>query len=239
MRVNNDIKISVVTVCYNAEKTIEATIKSVLNQSYCNVEYIIIDGGSTDGTIEIIKKYSDKVTYWISEPDNGIYDAMNKGISMALGDFILFIGSDDTIFDCNVLLNVANFIGNNRNSVFYGDVILSPKDIRYAGRFSKWTLVQKNICHQAIFYPTDILKNNLYDLRYRSFSDYNENMILWGKGIPYTYMPLIISKFKTGGVSAKGDEEFETQRGRIIRNSLGLTAYIYYLLRRCCSNIIK
>ena len=82
------MKISIVTVCYNAVSVIENTILSVINQTYPDIEYIIIDGGSTDGTVEIIEKYSDRLAYWVSEPDNGIYDAMNKGIKVVTGDYI-------------------------------------------------------------------------------------------------------------------------------------------------------
>ena len=93
----NNFKISIVTVSFNAVKTIEQTILSVINQTYENIEYIIIDGGSTDGTIDIIKKYEDQISYWVSEKDKGIYDAMNKGIDIATGDYVYFIQSADVL----------------------------------------------------------------------------------------------------------------------------------------------
>lgn len=95
----NNILISVVTVSYNAVATIEQTLLSVINQTYPNIEYIIIDGGSTDGTVDIIKKYADEIVYWISEPDKGIYDAMNKGIKKANGEWINFINAGDSYYD--------------------------------------------------------------------------------------------------------------------------------------------
>lgn len=98
-----NLKISIITVSYNAAKTIEQTIQSVVNQTYDNIEYIIIDGGSTDGTVDIIKKYEDKIAYWVSEPDKGIYDAMNKGILKASGEYIYFLGADDWLYNESVM----------------------------------------------------------------------------------------------------------------------------------------
>ena len=119
------MKISVVTVCYNAADTIEKTILSVLNQTYHDIEYIIIDGGSTDGTVEIIRKYADKIAYWVSEPDKGIYDAMNKGIEVATGEWINFMNAGDRfyksdviklIFDnMNCLVNIDNPVADIAN----------------------------------------------------------------------------------------------------------------------------
>ena len=98
-----DTLISIVTVSYNAVLTIEQTILSVINQTYPNVEYIIIDGGSTDGTVDIIKKYEDKIAYWVSEPDKGIYDAMNKGVVVATGEWINFMNAGDIFTDGDVI----------------------------------------------------------------------------------------------------------------------------------------
>ena len=95
--------VSIITPAFNSDKTIESTIKSVLSQSHPRIEYIIVDGGSTDGTINIIKKYEDKINVWISEQDEGIYDAMNKGIKLASGDIVGFLNADDVYFADNVL----------------------------------------------------------------------------------------------------------------------------------------
>ena len=97
----NTPKITIITVSYNCVDTIEKTILSIINQTYSNIEYIIIDGASTDGTVDIIKKYQDRITYWVSEPDNGIYDAWNKGIKASNGEWISFVGADDILInDC-------------------------------------------------------------------------------------------------------------------------------------------
>ena len=102
------MKISVITICYNCEKTIEKTIKSVLEQKYNDIEYIIIDGGSQDDTLAIIKKYSDKITKLVSERDKGIYDAINKGIELSKGEVIALLHGNDIFFDDNVLSKVAD-----------------------------------------------------------------------------------------------------------------------------------
>ena len=100
------MKITIITVCYNSAATLEKTILSVANQSYSNIEYIIVDGNSNDGTVDCIKKHEDKITNWISEPDKGLYDAMNKGIAMATGDIIGILNSDDTFYSDKILSEI-------------------------------------------------------------------------------------------------------------------------------------
>ena len=113
--------ISVVTICYNAKNDLEKTILSVLSQTYQDIEYIIIDGGSTDGTVDIIHKYSERLFYWISEPDKGIYDAMNKGMDRATGSWINFMNAGDTFCDNEVIKNIFGYNDLSDYSVFYGD----------------------------------------------------------------------------------------------------------------------
>ncbi len=115
----NQPKVSIVTVVYNDAKGLEKTIKSVINQTYKNVEFIIIDGGSTDGTVEIIKKYEDYIDYWVSEEDKGIYDAMNKGIKAATGTWINFMNAGDVFVDCEVLSSI-DFLAYQNLYLIYG-----------------------------------------------------------------------------------------------------------------------
>ncbi|MCY1133837.1 glycosyltransferase family 2 protein [Bacteroides fragilis] len=113
--------VTIITVCYNAETTIEKTILNVINQTYADIEYIIIDGGSNDGTIEIINKYANKISYWMSEPDRGIYDAMNKGIKLAKGDWVSFMNSGDSFYSLDTVEDVVQFI-REEYDVIYGSV---------------------------------------------------------------------------------------------------------------------
>lgn len=171
----SNIKISIVTVCYNAVDTIEETILSVLSQSYDNIEYIIIDGGSKDGTLDIIKQYEDKLTYWISEPDHGIYDAMNKGIMHATGDFINFMNAGDSFFDSSVVERVVRKIPVSLPTVVYGNTleIYSNKQFLRRSLPSKYLRKKGILCHQSAFISTDYHRRNLYNLNYKILSDFN------------------------------------------------------------------
>src|SRR5574344_362751 len=120
---NQNIKISIITIVYNDLKHIESTMLSVLNQTYQNIEYIVIDGASVDGTVEVIKKYAERLSYWVSEKDRGIYDAMNKGLRAATGDFVWFINSGDQVYDPATVENLVACIDNDTD-VVYGENVL-------------------------------------------------------------------------------------------------------------------
>lgn len=167
-------KISVVTVCYNAVTVIEETMLSVLNQTYPNVEYIIIDGGSTDGTVDIIKKYAEKLAYWVSEPDKGIYDAMNKGISVATGEYLNFMNAGDSFHNNDVIQSVFSKAYPLNCNVIYGKTKVTYKKGTYIVTPPKIiTLLKKMcLCHQSIFVRTQAYRNNKFDLSYKIIADY-------------------------------------------------------------------
>ena len=129
---NSQPRISIITTTLNAEATIEATILSVATQSYRNFEHIIIDGGSTDRTLELIRQHANKLSYWVSEPDSGIYDAMNKGISRSTGDWLYFLGADDILLNC--LHRVVPAL-TDAHTIYYGDVYMPAAHI-----FVRWPI---------------------------------------------------------------------------------------------------
>jgi glycosyltransferase involved in cell wall biosynthesis len=220
-------KISIITVTYNAASTLEETILSVINQSYSNIEYIIIDGGSTDGTIDIIRKYSSKISYWISEPDNGVYDAMNKATRVATGDFCFFLGADDVLLVDLTTIEFKKYLGN----IIYGNVLWGDTGKTFNGRYTISKLLVINICHQAIFYPTVVYKNHIYNTTFKAYADWDLNMRLWGKGYKFHYIPCIISHFNFGGISGNGDTVFEKARLKLIYDYLGIKGVVYYIAR--------
>jgi len=192
--------ITVITVVYNGAKYLEDTIKSVINQTYPNVEYIIIDGGSTDGTIDIIKKYEDYIDYWVSEPDKGIYDAMNKGIVVASGQWINFLGSDDIILS-NAVNNILKYL-NKKNIAVYGNVIMKTTNKVYDGKFNYFKLFfKRNICHQSIFYNAKIIKRYSFNLKYSILADYALNLVIFIDKY-FIYAPYIIAIYNDKGKSS-------------------------------------
>jgi len=198
-------QISVIMVTYNEENSIEKAILSVLDQKYENVELIIIDGKSKDGTADIIRKYEDRILNWISEPDSGIYDAMNKGIRMAKGEWIYFLGADDIILNC--LHKVVPYL-RRKKTIYYGDVFLPHKNKTYSGKFKWHTLISKNINHQSIFYPRMVFDRYQYNERYSILADYDLNLRCWGEGyFKYRYIPLLIAVHNGDGVSHQQKDE--------------------------------
>lgn len=174
----NNLKVSVITVCRNEMDTIEQTIASVIQQDYCNVEHIIIDGKSTDGTVGIIERYKDKIAILVSEQDCGIYDAMNKGLGLAQGDIIIFLNANDTFFDPNVLSRVAGFFNESDKDIIYGNAMMTGKHknsnhvVKY-DEINKWFLLGDTICHQAVFARKKLYDNiGGFDLQFKIAADY-------------------------------------------------------------------
>ena len=169
-------KISVITVCFNSQETIQKTIESVLSQSYENIEYIIVDGASTDNTLDIIAGYTDPRMKVISESDKGLYDAMNKGTALATGDYLSFMNSGDVFADNEVLADIA---GSLAGDLTYGNVIRIRTDgevcEKYGGRrYIKWLLLKgRMICHQAMFINREVMKRYGYNLNYKITADFN------------------------------------------------------------------
>ena len=230
--------ISIITVVYNMVDSIEQTILSVLNQTYKNIEYIIIDGGSTDGTSNVIKKYENKLAYWISRPDKGIYDAMNKGKNIATGDFVFFLNSKDTFFRNNVVEKFVSKISDT-NYVYYGDAYLTGSNRIYDNKFSSFKLALKNICHQSIFYPEQVYRNFDFDPKYKILSDYHYNLIIFPL-YRFHYINEIISYYDTEGISSnKKDTDFYKDHNMLIIKNLGLAELFYKFLMRIVNKIKK
>lgn len=179
-------KLSVITVCYNAEKTIENTILSILNQTYHNYEYIVVDGKSTDGTNQIIKRYLSafhkrKINVkYISESDNGIYDAMNKGIEMAEGEWIAFMNADDSYYDKEVLSKVFEEPYDGYDVLYGSTNYITEEEEKIDSPLPLDVLSgQMAFAHQSAFVRTSIMKSKKFDLSYELASDYQLFLELW------------------------------------------------------------
>ncbi len=220
MEINN-LKISIVIVCYNAAATIERTIQSVVWQDYPNIELIIIDGNSNDGTLQIIDNYRNFVSVFISERDTGPYDAMNKSLCCATGDFLIFLGTDDVFCSSHVISKVVSKI-SNLDAVYYGNSYFDQIDYIWRGKFNKIKLACTNINHQSIFYPRSVYQSNKYDLRFKLLADWYYNIILY-KNTQFIFLGQLISIYSCGGISNRiYDHSFYKILNKTIRENLGV-----------------
>jgi len=234
MSVKGKDLISVITVTYNAVNFIEETIKSVINQTYKNIEFIVIDGGSTDGTIDIIKKYENQINYWISEPDKGIYDAMNKGINNAHGEWLNFLNAGDSFVDSEVLEKI--FMSNNNDAtLIYGDIITieennGEKKPYYSILLENDKSIRKGmkVCHQSIFYHKSIIE--LYDTDLRLKSEWKHLIQITRKT---SFRPkkfdLPIVYYRKGGIGAKQLKLNQKEYREVFLEEYGRVEYIKYI----------
>lgn len=198
------MKITVITVCFNACATIEKTIQSVINQTYDNLEYIIVDGGSADGTIDVIKKYRSKIAKFVSEPDRGIYDAMNKGSRLATGDWVLFMNSGDEFAHGTVVENIVGQIEKDAD-VVYGDnfMIYDSKTIYHKARFFSDHDINLPFNHQSAFVRTELAKQHPFDLNYKIAGDYHFFYNLYRADRRFQYVPFPVANYSMDGMSQK------------------------------------
>lgn len=211
------MKISIITVCYNSDKTIEDTFKSVLSQTYKDIEYIVIDGGSKDKTLDIINQYKKQIDFWVSEPDKGLYDAINKGIYKATGDFVGIINSDDVFYENDTIEKIAKYLTENPHlSAVTGDIV-QHKNNRIIRKYSSvdWTPEKLKIGfmppHPSIFIKTKLFPQfGYYREDYKIGADYELIIRYFLKNkISYKYSGIITTSMAVGGASSSGLKSYK------------------------------
>jgi glycosyltransferase involved in cell wall biosynthesis len=210
------MKISIITVCFNSAETIEKTLESVSKQSYKNIEYIIVDGASNDKTIEIVKKYEAIISKFISEPDKGLYDAMNKGIAIATGDIVGILNSDDVFYNKNVIKSVANFHKDNFLDASVSNVFYINKDEKIVRKYlaQKWLPEKLKIGfmppHAGVFFKRELFeKFGDYQLDYNIGADYELiTRFFLKQKISWKYLNITTTSMLIGGLSSSGLDSY-------------------------------
>jgi glycosyltransferase involved in cell wall biosynthesis len=214
--------ISIITIVRNRVNEIEKTIKSVVNQTYPRIEYIVVDGNSKDGTVEIIKKYAGSISKWVSEPDSGIYNAMNKGIDMASGEYIQFINSGDFFLENDIIERI--FSVEQTADIIYGDYYLKEDKSEkryYPKELTMYHFYISSLGHEAAFIKRELFDNGKYDENYRIVSDWKffmEKIIFEHCSTKWLGFPVCF--FDTTGISESDRELLYAERYAILREKL-------------------
>lgn len=243
----NKVKISIITVCYNEAGRIGKTIESVKRQTYENIEYIVQDGGSQDGTIEEIKRAGEgyPVQFYV-EPDHGIYDAMNKAAARATGDYVLFFNVGDRFWDDRVIENVAEEIGKVSADLIYGNIVLvDPDGNRLNRRFSQFCarkcyfLTGDAICHQAIFARRECVQKFPFLLEYSICADREWLLRLIEAGKRLIYANCMVCICEMEGFSSRNSQVYETEVRACVRKHFSAVGYgIYMMVFWCKKNAL-
>ena len=231
-------KFSIITVTYNAGKVLEDTIQSVISQTYRNVEYIIVDGKSKDNTLEIADKYRDHISKVVSEPDKGLYDAMNKGIRLATGDYLCFLNAGDELHDNQTLQQIVHTLkGTALPDVIYGETAIVDKEGRFlhmrrlsAPEKLHWKSFKQGmlVCHQAFFARRELAVKHLYDLKYRFSADFDWciRIMKQSKYLHNTHLTLI--DYLNEGMTTQNHKASLKERFRIMTKHYGWISTILH-----------
>ena len=221
------MKLSIITASFNAVSTIEGTIQSVASQTYENVEHIVVDGVSTDGTLDVIGRHRDKLAKVVSEPDCGIYDAMNKGIALSTGDVIGFLNADDVYSDHDVLSKVAKTIALESLDALFGDAefFTATNPGHTVRRFRSASFAPERIAwgwmpaHPTLFLRSTVFQRfGLFRIDYRIAGDFElVARIFHGNTLKYRYLPDVLVRMRTGGVSTGGWRNTLTLNREVLR----------------------
>lgn len=222
--------VSIIIVTYNAENYLRACLTSIATQAYPALEVAVIDGASTDGTVEIIRDFPEVVNFWISEPDGGIYEAMTKGLNHIKGQWVYFLGADDEVLPG---FSELLFCGlKDRRIIYYGHALINGgKD---KGQLSKYDFTKMNICQQAIVYPRDVFEKYSYNAKYRLFADYYLNIVCLTDGFfSFQFLNFVVAKYNHTGISStQVDEAFKRDESGIILRRFGFFIWFRYKFRK-------
>lgn len=220
-------KISVIIPVFNSSTVLIKALESVITQDYPNIELIVIDGGSTDETLEIIKDHQNNISYWVSEKDHGVYDAMNKGVTAASGTWFYFLGADDRLLP-GILSDIFKSSSFTNEDMLYGNVQIDHKEKRIGGKTDYENLISKNIPHQGIFYKKSIfLKFKVYNDRYKILADYDLNLkVFEDESLKKHYLDKTIATFSTKGLSQRTiDYNFFNDKKKYFINQQKISKY--------------
>lgn len=234
----NTKKLSVITVTYNAEHTLERTLKSVREQTYPAIEHIIVDGNSNDGTVALIHRYENERLKWISEPDKGLYDAMNKGIKMATGDYLCFLNAGDTFYDTDTVQKIFASIDENHSpDILYGETAIVDDNGRFlhmrrlqAPKNLTWKSFKHGmvVCHQAFIVKRELVEP--YDLSYRFSADFDWCIRMMKKAKNIYNTDLILVDYLNAGMTTANRKASLRERYRIMEKHYGkVSTFLYHI----------
>lgn len=205
--------LSIITINYNNREGLQKTIDSVLSQTWKDYEWIVIDGGSTDSSREMIEQYQEHFAYWCSEPDRGVYHAMNKGITKAQGKYLSFMNSGDTFYDKDTLNDV--FSKERSSDILYGDCLQVfehyKKLLSYPQPMELYTIYGCPLCHQAMIIRTSLLKNRGYDESYKICADYKHLLEVTMRGATYEHVGIVVCQYDMNGISSNYRDLFQRE----------------------------